>query len=294
MAPKDNPMSKFREYIIILDCSGSMRGHYMDQAKQAALQFMKQLPIEDTYFNICKFGSTHELLREKSIPYNETNYEQAKAYIEAMDADMGGTEIRDMLWSLFQTELPSKSTKDRKFYKRQFVLLTDGGVLNTNECVELAASEFRRWNDGASNDCTYRIFTLGIGFGCSTDLISRLAKVTKAKALYIPTNGANMGATVLRMAMYCTRPSDPQFELKVSVPQFTLVRPNCEDLRVTPEAMRNVSDSKFTIFDFSKTEATRADYERCELEWVSFYVKFQAAKLRDSFLRIDNRISVLN
>ena len=45
-------------------------------------------------FNIIGFGSTFEALFKECLPYDEHSLLEASGYVESLQADLGGTEIR--------------------------------------------------------------------------------------------------------------------------------------------------------------------------------------------------------
>ena len=82
------------EFIFVVDCSGSMEEeNKIGLARQAMLLFLKSLPV-DCYFNVIRFGSTHEnLFSEVTAVYDESNARKAEQCISQMKADLGGTEL---------------------------------------------------------------------------------------------------------------------------------------------------------------------------------------------------------
>jgi von Willebrand factor A domain-containing protein 5 len=80
------------EFIFVVDCSGSMSGGPIKEAKNAMKFFFQSLP-DGVKFNILKFGSNFTLLNQKSLDYSNENLEIARKYIDKIDADLGGTEL---------------------------------------------------------------------------------------------------------------------------------------------------------------------------------------------------------
>ncbi|XP_048774197.1 von Willebrand factor A domain-containing protein 5A-like isoform X3 [Ostrea edulis] len=154
------------EFVFIVDRSGSMMGTRIEKAKEALLLLLKSLPL-NCKFNVVSFGSSFSTLFPTSVVYNEENLEKALNLQKSMDADMGGTEILEPLQNVFKHE-PSGS------YARQVFLLTDGGVWNVTVIVDLVKKQKNT-----------RVFTFGIGDGCSTELIREVAKASKGKATFV-------------------------------------------------------------------------------------------------------------
>ncbi|XP_071167550.1 von Willebrand factor A domain-containing protein 5A-like [Mytilus edulis] len=156
-----------REFIFVIDRSGSMRNDRIKKAKETLLLLLKSLPV-GCLFNVVSFGSDFSTLFEQSEEYSEATLNQALSLQSQMEADMGGTEILRPLKQIY-------SNSCKQGYPRQIFLLTDGGVRNTNEVISLAK---------ANNGYT-RVFTFGIGDGASTSLIKNVAKASNGKAIFI-------------------------------------------------------------------------------------------------------------
>ena len=139
----------------------------MQKAKQALILFIKSLP-QDTYFNVISFGSSSSNLFPKSTKYGDNEVKQAVDKIKKMSADMGGTEIYQPLFNLI-------SDKPIEGYPKQIFLLTDGGVSNTEGVIRMV---------GLNNKYS-RVHTIGIGNGCSQQLILGCAKKGKGYHVFI-------------------------------------------------------------------------------------------------------------
>ncbi|XP_061169693.1 von Willebrand factor A domain-containing protein 5A-like isoform X2 [Saccostrea echinata] len=166
---KELEKEKLCEFVFVIDRSGSMTGDRIKKAKEALLLLLKSLPV-DCLFNVVSFGSDFSFLFPKSEQYNEENLEEAINLQKKMDADMGGTEIFKPLECVFKTK-PTDS------YARQIFLLTDGEVRNVSKIVDLVREQKNT-----------RIFTFGIGEGCSTELVRGVAKASRGKATFVKDN----------------------------------------------------------------------------------------------------------
>lgn len=154
------------ETIFVLDCSGSMQGDSIVQARRALELCLRSLSAQDS-FNICRFGSTFEMFASEPVSYTQETLRQAIAYVRA-DADLGGTELLAPL----KTLLAGKPTRGTC---RQIVLLTDGEISNEPAVLKLA-------RDGAQVN---RIFSFGIGNSCSHSLVEGIARATHGATEYI-------------------------------------------------------------------------------------------------------------
>ncbi|KAK3702964.1 hypothetical protein QZH41_012402 [Actinostola sp. cb2023] len=155
------------EFIFVVDRSGSMSGSNIKSARETLLLFLKSLP-EGCYFNVIGFGSSFIKLFPKSKSYDDSSLNHACSLGESMEADLGGTNILAPLQDVFSQPLI-------KGYPRQVFLLTDGGVGNTQQVIELVRT----------NATSARCFTFGIGAGASTALVKGVARAGKGMAEFV-------------------------------------------------------------------------------------------------------------
>ena len=147
------------EVVFLIDCSGSMCGQSISMAKEALSLLLNSLPTDST-FNIVRFGSSMELLFPSSQPYTDSTLEKARALVEKLKADLGGTEILPPLQAIFNQ--PRQEGQRLK----QLFILTDGEVSNSRECIQLVGAERKNT----------RVFTLGIGASADRHLVKGLAR----------------------------------------------------------------------------------------------------------------------
>jgi Ca-activated chloride channel homolog len=155
------------DVVFVVDCSGSMGGESINQARNAMGLCLRSLNEGDT-FNICRFGSTFELMSPEPVVYSAHSLKQALGYMEQVNADLGGTELLKPLSVILRQKPPNGTV-------RQTILLTDGQVSNDVAVIDLA----RKHRD------QNRIFAFGIGSACSTHLVRGLARATGGAAEFI-------------------------------------------------------------------------------------------------------------
>jgi Ca-activated chloride channel family protein len=121
-------------YLFLIDCSGSMMGERIAQAKRAVAACIAALEPQD-HFAICRFGSQFEALFG-FVPVTDANLEQARRQIVGIDADLGGTEMGgalanayDLFAAIHAREEPGK-----------LIMITDGEVSNEAEIFNLVTS----------------------------------------------------------------------------------------------------------------------------------------------------------
>jgi|GEM_PF-1264163 len=152
----------------LLDCSGSMQGESIDQAKRALELCLRSLSLGDR-FSIGRFGSRFEFIAPADLEYGEASLDQALAYLGRARADLGGTELLGALEAVLAQPPPAGGGL------RTVVLLTDGQV--SNEAAVIRLAESRR--------ATHRIFTFGIGSACSHHLVQGLAEASRGAAEFV-------------------------------------------------------------------------------------------------------------
>ena len=119
-----------REFIFLIDRSGSMCGSDIESAKQTLLLFLKSLP-KDCRFNILGFGSTYvKLFKEASVKYSQESLDKALLHVQQIAANMGGTELLPPLKDVLSVKPPGG-------IPREVFVLTDGSVSNTHSCIDI-------------------------------------------------------------------------------------------------------------------------------------------------------------
>ena len=149
-----------KEYLFIVDISGSMYGQKIKETKRAVIECLKQLDIGDK-FNIIPFESQFEAMDINSIEYNEENMKKAIEYINNLQV-LGGTEILD----------PIKFALYEKETDKIILLFTDGQVGNEYEIIKYVENNINR----------SRIFPFGIDTNVNASFIKQLAKAGNGKA----------------------------------------------------------------------------------------------------------------
>jgi uncharacterized protein YegL len=184
---EEDEFEPFCEFIFLVDQSGSMAGSRINQAKNALHLFLRSLP-EGTMFNIVGFGTAFRKLFSESQEYNSTSFSAATNHVNAMKADLGGTNVLAPL----QDILSGGPNLD---YPRQVFLLTDGDVDNTNQVIEYVKK----------NSNGTRIFTFGIGADASPKLVRGVAKAGKGQAEFV-ASGTRLEPVVLRQTKRALQP----------------------------------------------------------------------------------------
>ena len=167
-----------REVIFIIDRSGSMAGNSIGEAKRA-LQLCLRGLREGDRFDVIGFGSHFVPMFGESRPYDQENLDAATKWVEAIEADMGGTEVLG----------PMREALGRAAagMRREVILITDGEVSNEAAVIELARS----------HAATTRVFAFGIGHGPSEHFIGGVARASGGAAEFVKP-GERIEPKVLR------------------------------------------------------------------------------------------------
>lgn len=162
MEPPEKPKASQippREYIFVLDVSGSMYGFPLDTAKALMKKLIGDLKSSD-YFNVVLFAGTSYRMSKKSLPATSGNIQKAMNVITNQKGG-GGTELMDGLRTAY--DIPEVSDKG---VSRTVVVVTDGYV-----GVEAQAFKFIRNNLNDAN-----LFAFGIGSSVNRALIEGMAR----------------------------------------------------------------------------------------------------------------------
>ena len=146
-----------REYVFIMDVSGSMRGFPLDVSKRLLTGILDGLRPEDL-FNVVFFAGGNWVFSEKPMPATGENIDLAKLAVEQRRGG-GGTEILSALGRAF-------SLPKRDGYSRTVVIVTDGYVRVEREVFDLIRESLGEGN----------VFTFGIGKGVNRYLIEGMAR----------------------------------------------------------------------------------------------------------------------
>ncbi|MGR9108874.1 MAG: VIT domain-containing protein, partial [Gammaproteobacteria bacterium] len=116
-----------REYIFVVDVSGSMHGFPLDTAKELMKALLEGLRPMDR-FNILFFSGGSSVLSETSVPATPENMRSAFALLENLEGS-GGTELLPALQRAMAFR-PESGTA------RSFVIVTDGYVSVETEAFD--------------------------------------------------------------------------------------------------------------------------------------------------------------
>jgi Ca-activated chloride channel family protein len=147
-----------REYIFIVDVSGSMHGFPLDISKKLLKNLIGNLRPTDK-FNVLLFSGGSSVMSEQSVHATSENMQRAVNFIERQQGG-GGTE----LLAAFKRALGLVQSEG---YSRTIVIATDGYVTVEEEVFDLIRKHL-----GDSN-----VFAFGIGASVNRHIIEGMARV---------------------------------------------------------------------------------------------------------------------
>ncbi len=147
-----------REYVFIVDVSGSMHGFPLDVSKKLLKNLIGNLRPTDR-FNVLLFSGGNSVMSEESLPANRENIAKAIALIERRQGG-GGTELLPAMKRAL-------SLKRADGVSRTMVIVTDGYVMVEEEVFDLIRKDL-----GDAN-----MFAFGIGSSVNRAIIEGMAHV---------------------------------------------------------------------------------------------------------------------
>ena len=147
-----------REYIFVVDVSGSMGGFPLDVSKRLMRDLLLGLRPSDT-FDVLLFAGGSALLSEQPLPATPDNVEDALRFIDRQKGG-GGTELLPALRQALALPRAAEAS-------RTVVVLTDGYVTVEPEAFDLIRNRL-----GDAN-----LFAFGIGTSVNRLLIEGMARV---------------------------------------------------------------------------------------------------------------------
>jgi Ca-activated chloride channel family protein len=170
--------------VMLLDTSGSMRGDKIDNVREAAVQFVKQMG-EDDFLTLITFSDRPNVL----IEHQRVKVARDEAIQRIQDIQArGNTSLYDAIGAA--ADLIKRTTSTQA--SNAIVVLSDGQDTsstryNFNQSLIDAA---------AANDTT--VFTIAYGDDADKDVLGKLA--SKAKGNFYLGNEANIGAIYQEMS----------------------------------------------------------------------------------------------
>ena len=147
-------------FIILFDQTFSMQGEGLRYLKDSLKKLLAILPL-GSYYQLIGFHTFFTMYNETAVAYNQENYLSSIEQIEEMKAE-GLTNIYDPLMEVYYN-----GRYNHINLPRFIILLTDGQIANTEECLELIEQ----------NNNLFTLHAIGIGENFNQDFIRRAGYV---------------------------------------------------------------------------------------------------------------------
>jgi Ca-activated chloride channel family protein len=158
------------EMIFLLDCSGSMSGEPIEQAKTAIERALRQLQPDDT-FQIIRFSNNASQLGPKPVQVTRSSIRKGIRYLRSLQGSGGTMMIEGIKAALDFPHDPRRL--------RVVSFMTDGFIGNEAEILRAVHDRL-----GAS-----RIFSFGVGSAPNRYLMNRMAKLGHGAVAYVGLRG---------------------------------------------------------------------------------------------------------
>jgi Ca-activated chloride channel family protein len=155
-----------RDYIFVVDISGSMHGYPLETAKVLLRNLIGGLRASDT-FNVMLFSGSSRMLSPASVPATRANIEQAIRTIN----EMGGGGSTEIVPALKRVAALPKAEE----VSRSVVFVTDGYVSVEAEVFRLIRQNLNQFN----------VFSFGIGTSVNRHLIEGMARAGQGEAFIV-------------------------------------------------------------------------------------------------------------
>ena len=199
-----------REFVFVLDRSGSMSGGPLAEAKNALRACLRTLGERDS-FALLAFDDRLEWLREGCVPFTQRAVDDADRWLDRLEA-RGGTEIAGALGAALS--LPADPER-----RRYVVFLTDGAVHD-----EAGTLDAVRRGLG-----TARLFAFGLGPSVNRGLLAKAAEAGRGTAEFLQL-GEDVEGAIIR------------FQDRVSYPVLTDLRLEWEGVKAWDIYPRSLPD----------------------------------------------------
>jgi Ca-activated chloride channel homolog len=176
-----------REYVFIVDVSGSMIGFPLDVTKRLMRDLLGRLRPSDR-FNVLMFAGDSQLFAPASAPATQPQIDAAIAFLDGQGGG-GGTELLPALQRAMT--LPAAGAA----VSRSFVVVTDGYIAEEPDVFE-----YIRKHLGQAN-----VFSFGIGTSVNRHLIEGVAKAGQGSP-FVVLSPADADAAASRFRDYIESP----------------------------------------------------------------------------------------
>ncbi len=195
---------------VLVDCSGSMQGDSIAQARDCLGWLFGQLDNNDKV-TLTRFGSTvehkHPQLQSRSAPYKmavKAAYKVAlKSAARNLQADLGGTEIDLALKEVIALDNFEQGESNNAV----ILLITDGDVWDIEQTITTVRTS------------GHRIYAVGVGSAPAESLLKEMAEVTGG-ACELVTPRESMQKAVERLLLQIRKTQGIEHNIRCTAPML--------------------------------------------------------------------------
>ena len=189
-----------KDFIFVIDVSGSMQGEKIEQAREALKFCINGLNKEDR-FEIITFSSSINNFQRELKKAGQDEIENARYFINNLNAN-GGTNINEAML----TALKLKTERNER--PTNIVFLTDGLPTEGEQDINTILANIKN----AGNDFI-RIFSFGVGYDVNTFLLDKISSDSHGSANYVKP-GENIEREISTLFAKISSPvlMDPQID----------------------------------------------------------------------------------
>jgi uncharacterized protein YegL len=166
---------------ILVDCSGSMAGDSIVQAKKALQTILRELSAQD-FCSFSRFGGRVHHAAPVMVPCTTEALERFASMVQRTDADMGGTEMEKAICSTCK----DIAVPEDVGFRPSILLITDDLYWSDGDMPRQAAKS------------GHRFFAVGVGSAPAESLLRQLAEKTGGACEFVTPN-EDMAAAIVRM-----------------------------------------------------------------------------------------------
>ena len=175
-----------REYIFVVDVSGSMHGFPLDTAKLLLEDLLSSLQPTDT-FNVLFFAGSSEVMAESSVPASPEQIRRAVKIIGNSNGG-GGTE-------LLKAMNRAMALPKQEAVSRTMIVVTDGYISAERDVFESIEKNLEHTN----------VFSFGIGSSVNRFLVEGMARSGQGEP-FVVTTPEEAGPAAQKFRQYISNP----------------------------------------------------------------------------------------
>ncbi len=184
-----------REYMFVVDVSGSMHGYPLEVSKTLMRNLLCDLKLTDT-FNVLLFASSSATFRSNPVEANHDNIEAAIQFLDHNQSG-GGTHLLNALKHAYSMPRTDEDSA------RSMVVITDGYISVEKEAFQLINKNLDKAN----------VFSFGVGSSVNRYLIEGMAKASHSEA-FIATSMEEAALVAKDLKTYIHTPLLTQIQVK--------------------------------------------------------------------------------